>query len=123
MRRVLLGLMAVGAVQDPSADPVVWVFFSPDSPDATRIFEQLRGRRVRPVLLVGRYIGDREPSEGFLATLRASGEVRVADDEGLREAERLGLRELPSIAWRQGGKDHVAAGQDLHVEEVIRCRR
>lgn len=104
-------------------EPEVWVFFSPDSPDASAIFAQLEGRRVRPVLLAERYLGSREPAPAFLATLKAAGGVRVVDEEGLREAERLGIRELPAVAVRRGGRAHVAAGTRVDVKEILRCSR
>ncbi len=71
-----------------------------------------------------RYVGGSEPSEAFLATVRAAGaELRVADDEGLREAERLRIAELPAVAVRAGGRVHVASGSRLDVKEVLRCAK
>lgn len=107
----------------PLSETEAWVFFSPDSPDASPLFAGLRGVRVRPVLLVERYRGTREPSAAFLSTLKAAGEVRVVDEEGLREARRLGLRELPAIAVRRGGRTHVATGNRVDVQELLRCTR
>jgi hypothetical protein len=117
---ILAGLLAAGPETD---DAVVWIFFSPDSPDASALFEQARGRDLRPVLLVERYTGDREPSPDFLATVRAAGEVRVVDEEGLREARRLGIRELPAVAVVRGASAHVASGSKADLKELLRCPR
>ena len=118
---LLLGMLMAGAVDEPAA----WVFFSPDSPDASRLFRDLKALGVtgRPVLLVERYTGTREPAEPFLATLRDSGEVRVVDAEGLKEAERLGIRELPAVAVRRGKRTHVACGTRVDVKELLECSR
>ncbi len=120
--KVLMAAMAAALVAGPAEEPLVWVFFSPGSPDASRLFADLRGRPVRPVLLVERYFGGGEPSEAFLATGRAAGrEIRVVDEEGLREAERLGIAELPAVAVKAGGRVHVASGSRLDVKEVLKC--
>ena len=118
---LLLGMLMMGAGDEPQA----WVFFSPDSPDASRLFSELRaaGLRVRPVLLTERYFGAREPGEAFLATLKASGETRVVDEEGLKEAERLRIRELPAAAVRRGTRTHVASGTALDVRELLQCSK
>jgi len=122
--KVLLAVVAAAFVTGPAEEPVVWVFFSPDSPDASRIFEGLRGRPVRPVLLVERYFGAGEPSEAFLSTVRAAGaEIRVVDEEGRREAERFRIAELPAVAVEAGGRVHVASGSGLDVKEVLRCAK
>jgi hypothetical protein len=107
----------------PAEEPTVWVFFSPDAPDATAIFRQLEGRRVRAVLLVERYFGEREPSEAFLATVRAAGEVRAYDEEGLRMARRLGIRRVPAVAVVDGDHAHVASGTGVRVQELLKCSR
>lgn len=117
MTWVLAVLMAMGE------EPTVWVFFSPDAPDATPIFRQLEGRRVRAVLLVERYFGEREPSEAFLAAVRAAGEVRAYDEEGLRMARRLKIRRVPAVAVVDGDHAHVAAGTRVQVKELLRCSR
>ena len=119
MRYVAAAALAMGGGEEAE----VWVFFSPDSPDASAVFRSAGGLRVRPVLLVERYFGDREPAEGFLATVRASGELRVVDEEGLRMAGRLGIRSLPAAALVRGGKAHVAAGTRVDVKELLRCSR
>ncbi len=119
MRCLWAAVLALGPVEEPEA----WVFFSPDSPDASRIFLELRGIRVRPVLLVERYFGEREPSAEFLATVRAAGEILVVDEEGLREAERLEIRRLPAVAVRRGGRTHMASGNRVDVKELLRCAR
>ncbi|MBV8879832.1 MAG: hypothetical protein JO332_07715 [Planctomycetaceae bacterium] len=106
-----------------SEEPTVWVFLSPEAPDATPIFRQLKGRRVRTVLLVERYFGDREPSEAFLATVQAAGELRPYDDEGLRMARRLGIRRVPAVAVVIGDHAHVASGTGVQVGELLRCSR
>lgn len=118
---VVAGILMAGAQEEPRA----WVFFSPDSPDASRIFAEFRelGIRPRAVFLTERYLGSREPGEAFLATLQASGEVRVVDEEGLKEARRLGIRELPAAAVRRGQRTHVASGDRLDVKELLRCSR
>lgn len=122
--KVLLAVVAAGLVAGPAEEPVAWVFFSPDSPDASGIFAELRGLPVRPVLLVERYFGGREPSEAFLATVRAAGaEIRVADKEGLSEAERLGITDLPAVAVKAGGRVHVASGSRLDMKEILRCAK
>lgn len=118
-----MALAALLAGPAPAEEPEAWVFFSPDSPDASRIFRELEGRRVRPVLLVERYAGKRGLAPAFLATVRASGGLRVVDEEGLREAVRLGIRELPALAVRRGGRTHVAAGTRLDVREVLGCSK
>jgi hypothetical protein len=120
MRWTLLAALLLGG---PSEEPEIWVFFSPDSPDGAALFRDLGGLRARPVLLTERYFGAREPSAGFLSTAAAAGEVRVVDPEGLREAERLGLRELPAVAVRRGGRTHVACGTRAPVGELLRCGR
>lgn len=120
--RILLCVLSASVVLTPASDePTIWVFFSPDSPDASPIFRDLRGHRIRPVLLVSRYFGDREPSEAFLATLAGAGEVRAVDEEGLREAQRLGIARLPAVAVRRGGRAHVAAGRRIDVQELLSC--
>src|SRR5437762_11409510 len=113
---VVVGMLMAGAAEGPEA----WVFFSPDSPDATPLFAGLKalGMNGRPVLLVERYFGSREPAEPFLATLQVSGEVRVVDEDGLKEAERLKIRELPAVAIRHGGRTHVACGTRVDVKEL-----
>lgn len=122
--KVLMAALAAALVAGPPEEPEIWVFFSPDSPDASGIFRELRGRAVRPVLLAERYAGDREPPEAFLATVAAAGsEILVVDEEGLREAERLGITALPAVAVKSGGRAHVAAGSRLDVNEVLRCAK
>lgn len=118
---VVLGVLALA----PAGETEAWVFFSPDSPDASRLFTELRARgiRVRPVLLPERLLGTREPAAAFVATLAAAGEVRVVDPEGLREAERLGLRELPAVAVRRGSRVHLACGTQADIQEILRCSR
>lgn len=122
MRVAALGLFFLGGSAEETK---VWVFFTPDSPAAARIFTQLRElkMRVRPVLLTERYIGNRRPGSQFLATLRVSGEVRVVDGEGLREAKRLGIREVPAVAVTRGGRTHVACGNGVDIREILRCLR
>lgn len=104
-------------------EPMVWVFLSPDAPDATPIFRQLKGRRVRTVLLVERYFGDRAPAEEFLASVQAAGELRPYDEEGLAMARRLGIRRVPAVAVVTGDHAHVAAGTRVNVQELLRCSR
>ncbi len=118
MRYVAAAVVAMGGGGEEAE---VWVFFSPDSPDASAVFRSAAGLRTRPVLLVERYFGDREPSEAFLATVRVSGEARVVDEEGLAMARRLGIRSLPAAAVVRGGKAHVAAGSRVDVKELLRC--
>lgn len=119
--RWMLALAVLGG-GDP--EPDAWVFFSPDSPDASGIFRALEGRRVRAVLLVERLAGaTREPSEAFAATLSAAGEVRVVDEEGLRMAARLGIRELPAVAVLRAGRFHLASGSEAPVKELLSCSR
>ena len=117
-------LLALAVVGTGEPEPDAWVFFSADSPDAARLFRQLEGRNVRAVFLPDRLFGPaREPSDAFLETVTASGEVRVVDEEGLRMAERLGIRELPAVALRRDGRFHVAAGADASVKELAACSR
>jgi hypothetical protein len=104
-------------------EATIWVFFSPDSPDASRIFEQVKGERVRTVLLPERFIGAREPAAAFLATVQAAGEVRVVDEEGLKKARELGVRRLPAVAVVRGGRAHVATGNGVDVRELLRCSK
>ncbi len=104
-------------------EPVVWVFFSPESPDAAPLIRRLKGRRIRPVLLTEDYFGSPRMSPPFLSTLRAAGEVRVVDPEGLEEAERLGIRELPAVAVRRGNHVCLAFGDRIEIQEVLRCSR
>ncbi len=117
----VIGVLMAGAAEEAE----VRVFFSPDSPDASRIFAEIRklGVQSRPVFLSERYFGSREPAEAFVATLQASGEVRVVDEEGLREAERLGIRELPAVAVRRGKRTHVASGTGIDLKELFRCSK
>jgi hypothetical protein len=121
MRYAVVMAMALGtpAVEERT----VWVFFSPESPEAARIFEQVKGERVRTVLLVERYFGEREPAAPFLATIQAAGEVQVVDEEGLKKARELGIRRLPAVAVVRGGHAHVAAGSGVDVRELLRCSR
>ena len=120
MRLMALLALTVGV---PLEETTVWVFVSPDSPDATRILEGAKGERVRTVLLVERYVGEREPGAAFLATVRAAGEMRVVDEEGLRKARQLGIRRLPAVAVVRGGRAHVAAGAQVDVQEMLRCSK
>lgn len=124
MRVAIAAVLALGgAERHGREEPEIWVFFSPDSPDASRLLADLRGMQVRPVLLAERYAGAREPSPAFLETVKAAGEVRVVDEEGLREAVRLNLSELPAVAVRRRGRTHVASGNRIDVREVLRCSR
>ena len=107
----------------PAEECAVWVFVSPDSPDASRILESVKGERVRTVLLVERYVGEREPAAAFLGTVKAAGELRVVDEEGLRKARELGVRRLPAVAVVRGGRAHRAAGAQVDVQELMRCSR
>src|SRR5262245_3919079 len=100
MKYLLATALLMGASVEDEA--TIWVFLSPDSPDATRILNQLKGERVRTVLLVERYFGDREPAAPFIASIQAAGELRVVDDEGLRKAKELGIRQLPAVAVLRG---------------------
>src|SRR5258706_11294362 len=102
MKYVVALAMTMGAPAQEEA--TVWVFFSPDSPDASRILNELQGERVRTVLLVERYFGEREPAEAFLATIRSAGEVQVVDEEGLRKAKQLGIQRLPAVPVGRGGR-------------------
>jgi len=121
MRYLLAAAIALGS--SAPEDAQVWVFCSPDAPEAARIFAQLKGERVRPVLLVERYFGDRAPSDAFLSTLQAAGELRVCDEEGLRKARELGIRRLPAVAVVRDGHAHVASGSGVDVKELLRCSR
>lgn len=116
---LLFALLLLGAAREPEA----WIFFSPDSPDASGLFAEARrlGLRVRAVMLTARYRGAREPAEAFVATLQVSGEVLVVDAEGLRLAERLGIRDLPALVLRRGKRTHVACGARVRVEELLTC--
>ena len=121
MRYVAVLAMTLGA---PAAEEAtVWVFFSPDSPEAARILEQAKGERVRTVLLVERYFGTREPAAPFLDTIQAAGEVGVVDEEGLKKARELGIRRLPAVAVVRGRRAHVAAGSGTDVRELLRCSK
>lgn len=122
---VMKYVMALGLVMGPpgSEDATVWVFFSPESPEAAGILEQVKGERVRAVLLMERYFGAREHAAPFLATIRAAGEVGVVDEEGLKKARELGIRRLPAVAVVRGGRAHVAAGSGTDVKELLRCSR
>lgn len=116
-------VMALGLVVGAPEEATVWVFFSPDSPQAAGILEQVQGERVRTVLLSERYFGAREPGAPFVATIQAAGEVRVVDEEGLRKARELGIRKLPAVAVVRGGRAHVASGSGTDVRELLRCSR
>ena len=122
MRYVAVIAVAMGS-PSMTEEATVWVFFSPDSPDASRLFEQAKGERVRTVMLAERYFGEREPAAAFLATVRAAGEVGVVDEEGLRKARELGIRRLPAAAVVRGGRAHVAAGSGVDVKELLRCSK
>jgi hypothetical protein len=119
MRYLFAAALTIGTSAPEEAQ--IWVFCSPDAPDASRIFSQLKGERVRAVLLVERYFGDRAPSDAFLSTLQAAGELRAYDDEGLRKARELGIRRLPAVAVVRGGRAHVASGAGVDVKELLRC--
>lgn len=116
MRTLLLAALAAAPA---GGDEEAWVFFSPDSPDATALIRSLDGLRVRPVLLVEDYARGREPSGDFLRTIAAAGPVGAADAEGLALAEKLGIRDLPVAALRRGGRWHL--GSD--GKELLRCSR
>ncbi len=122
MNYLLAALMVAGTV-GPDDETTVWVFFSPDSPDASRILADVKGQRVRTVLLVERYFGDREPASAFLATIQAAGELRVVDDEGLKKARQLGIRQLPAVAVLHDGRAHVAAGSQVDVKGLLSCSK
>ena len=122
MKYAALLAMTLGSTR-AAEEPIVWVFFSPDSPDATRLFEQAKGERVRTVLLTERYFGGREPAAPFLATIQAAGEAGVVDEEGLKKARELGIRRLPAVAVVRGGRAHVAAGNGADVKELLRCSK
>jgi hypothetical protein len=111
-------ILALAAPEEPEAV----VFFSPASPDATALIRSF-DVPVRAVLLVENYATGLEPSEAFLATLRAAGPVAAADVEGLALARRLGIRELPAAAVRRGSRWHVAAGASVDGKELSRCSR
>src|SRR5262245_29805147 len=121
MRYVAVLAMSLGA--PVAEEATVWVFFSPDSPEASRIFEQVKGERVRAVLLPERYFGAREPAAAFLGTVRAAGEVRVVDEEGLAKARELGIRRVPAVAVVRGKRAHVATGNGVDVKELLRCSK
>jgi len=121
MRFLLAAVMVVGS--SGPEETTVWVFFSPDSPEASRLLADLKGERVRTVLLTERYFGEREPAAAFLATIQAAGEVRVVDEEGLRKAKELGIRRLPALAVVRGGHAHVASGTQVDVKELLQCSR
>lgn len=116
-----IGSILMLGVAPQEEEPEVWVFFGAEGPDASPIFRALAGRRVRAAFLAERYFGGREPSESLLSAAKASGGFRVADEEGLREAERLGISDLPAVAVRRGGRVHVASGSRLDVKEVLGC--
>lgn len=116
-------LLALSLGSSAAEERTVWVFFSPESPEAARILEQVKGERVRTVLLVERYFGEREPAAPFLASIQAAGEVRVVDEEGVKKARELGIRRLPAVAVVRGGHAHVAAGSGTDVRELLRCSK
>lgn len=120
MKFLAVAALAMGG---PSQEATVWVFLSPDAPQAARILEAVKGERVRTVLLVERYFGEREPTAAFLESVRAAGELRVVDEEGLRKAKELGVRRLPAVAVVRGGRAHLAAGSRVDVKELLRCSR
>ena len=117
----LLAVVLLGAGGEEP--PTVWVFLSPDAPDAAPLFKQLEGQRVRPVLLVERYFGSREPADAFLSTVQAAGDLRAFDEEGLRMARRWKIRRVPAVAVARGDRVHVAAGTKVNVQELLRCSR
>ena len=123
--RILPALLLLAGAGDghPEPAPTVWVFFSPDSPDASALFRQLEGHPVRPVLLVEDYFAAKRHSRDFLETVRVSGELLVVDEEGLREAERLGISALPAVAVTHHGRTHVATGNRINVKELLQCSR
>jgi hypothetical protein len=122
MRMATVGLLA-GLASPAGADADAWVFFSPDSPGAAALLEGLKGVRVRPVLVAERFRGRAAPRPEFLSTIRAAGELRVIDEEGLALAERLGIRDLPAVALRRHGTWHAASGASLDVKELLACGR
>jgi hypothetical protein len=116
-------MAAVMVAASGSEETTVWVFFSPDSPDASKLLADLKGERVRTVLLTERYFGEREPAASFLATIQAAGEVRVVDEEGLQKAKELGIRRLPAVAVVRGTHAHVASGTQVDVKELLQCSK
>jgi len=121
MKYLLASVMVIGS--SAREESTVWVFFSPDSPEAARILADLKGERVRTVLLTERYFGEREPAPAFLATIQAAGELRVVDEEGLRKAKELGIRRLPAVAVLRGGHAHVASGTQVDLKELLQCSK
>lgn len=122
MKLAMALMLAVGTAQ-PREEATVWVFLSPQSPDASPLFEQLRGERVRTVLLVDRYFGSGEPAAAFLNSVRAAGELQVVDEEGLAKAREFGIRRLPAVAVVREGRVHVAGGTGADVKELLRCSK
>lgn len=120
MKAATLGLL-LGLAGGTPPEAEAWLFFSPDSPGAAGLLEELRGIPVRPVLISERFLGRTRPRPEFLATLRAAGETRVIDEEGLALAKRLDVRELPAVALRRGGCWHLASGTGLRVKELLSC--
>jgi hypothetical protein len=121
MKAVMIGTLA-GILAVPPPKTEAWIFFSPESPDAARLMRRARDLGARPVLLSERYLGRRTPSRAFTSTAAAARDLRVWDEEGFALAERLGIRELPALAVRQGGSYHVVAGADADPEELLSCR-
>jgi hypothetical protein len=121
MKLAMIGTLA-GILAVPPSKADAWIFFSPDSPDATRLMRWARDLDARPVLLSERYLGRRTPSRAFTSTAAAARDLRVWDEEGFALAERLGIRELPALAIRHGGSFHVVAGADADPKELLSCR-
>lgn len=121
MKAATLGLL-LGLTGGAPPETEAWLFFSPDSPGAAGMLGELRGIPVHPVLVTERFFGRTGPRPEFLATLRAIGETRVIDEEGLALAKRLDVRELPALALRHGRSWHLASGNGLRVKELLACR-
>ena len=111
------------AALGPADDVEAWIFVSPKGPDVSALRRSFGDIPVRAVLLVEDYATGGEPTADFAATLAALGPVRAADVDGLAQAVKLGIRELPAAAVRRGGRWHVAAGADVDGKDLLRCSR
>ena len=118
------GAMLVLAASRPApADPVLYLFFAPDTPDLALFLQEARRHAdipVRPVLLPDRLTGSDFPEELLRAVEALGQDVIVIDEEGLALAARFGVRSTP-CAVRTGRRTHKAVGTRIDWKELMTC--
>lgn len=134
MKWIVATVMGSALLTSPRSESVLYIFFTPTSPNtlgAVRTALRLASREerltVKAVLLVERFFTSQDPEfrEDFLQSIRElqqwSGPdffLAVYDEDGLKQATRLGLTSTPALVLEKGGVRHVAYGT-----ESPECRR